>query len=245
MGNVIITGTNRGIGRAILEKFAMNGWNIWAHARVKNEEFETHIFKLASENNIWIKPVYFELSDEKQIKEGMQSIFSDKKEINALINNAGIGHYETFQRTTVQRAKEIFDINFFALYQITQYTLRKMILQKRGVIVNMSSIASMDVNEGDCIYGAAKAAVNILTKDLAAEAGRFGIRVNAVAPGPIDTELLQNNHLKKVSSSAITDKSALGRIGDVGEIAKVVYFLAEDESSFINGEIIRVDGGRK
>ena len=245
MGNVIITGSNRGIGRAVLEKFAANKWNIWAHARVKNTEFEAYVSRLASENHIWIKPVYFQLGDEEQIKKGVKEIFSDKEEIHALINNAGIGHYETFQRTSVQKAKELFDINFFAPYLISQLVLRKMILQKGGAIVNMSSIAAMDVNEGDSVYGAAKAALNLWTKDFAAEVGRFGIRVNSVAPGPVDTELLKDNHLKKLTPSSITEKSAMGRIADVREVANIVYFLSTNEASYINGEVIRVDGGRK
>ncbi|MCI8466544.1 MAG: SDR family oxidoreductase [Lachnospiraceae bacterium] len=245
MGNAIITGSNRGIGKAILEKFVSNGWNVWAHARRKNKEFENTISELASINHVWIKPVYFELDDEEQIKEGMKSIFSAKERIDVLINNAGIGHYETFQRTPVQKARELFEIDFFAPYQIIQFSLRKMMIQRSGSVVNLSSIASMDVNEGDSVYGAAKAAINLLTKDLAAEVGKFGIRVNAVAPGPTNTELLKENHLKKVESSAIIERSAEGRMANVEEIANVVYFLAIEESSYINGEIIRVDGGRR
>ena len=109
----------------------------------------------------------------------------------------------------------------------------------------MSSIAAIDVNEGDSVYGAAKAALNLWTKDLAAEVGRFGIRVNSVAPGPVDTELLKDNHLKKLTPSSLTEKSAMGRIADVREVANIVYFLSTNEASYINGEVIRVDGGRK
>lgn len=245
MGNVIITGANRGIGKAVLKKFAVNGWNIWAHGRTRNKEFENYISRIASENHIWIKPVYFELRDDLQIKNGMKNIFDDKEDIHVLVNNAGIGYYDTFQRIPVQKARELFDINFFAPYQIIQLTLRKMVLQKKGVVINMSSIASLDVNEGDSIYGASKSAINMLTRDLAAEVGRFGIRINAVAPGPVSTDLLENIHLKKISSDVMVNKSAVERIGKVEEIANVVYFLATEESSYINGEVIRIDGGRK
>lgn len=245
MGNVIITGSNRGIGKAILEKFAGNGWNIWAHVRQKNETFESELLQLAEKNNIWIKPVYFELGDEAQIKEGMKEIFADKKEIDAVVNNAGIGNYEIFQRTSLQKAKELFEINFFAPYHIMQLVLRKMILQKRGVIINMSSVASMDVTGGESVYGATKAALSILTKDVAAEVGKLGIRVNAVAPGATETDFIEKGYLTKFPKSFILDRMSMGRMAMVQDIANVVYFLSTDDASFINGEIIRVDGGRK
>lgn len=243
--NVIITGANRGIGRAILEKFADNGWNIWAHARRKNETFESDILQLSEKKHIWIRPVYFELGDETQIKEGMAEIFSDKKEIDAVVNNAGMGGCESFQRLSVRKTRELFDVNFFAPYQIMQLALRKMILQKKGAIVNMSSVASMDVASGDGAYGATKAALNILTKDVAAEVGKIGIRVNAVAPGPTGTDLMEKIYLTRLPESSILERIAMGRMATVQDIANVVYFLSTDDASFINGEIIRVDGGRK
>ncbi len=245
MSNIIITGCNRGIGKAILEKFASNGWNIWAHMRHKNEEFESYLLNLAVENHIWIKPIYFDLGDEVQIKESMKNIFSEKKEIDVLVNNAGIGNYEIFQRTTIQKARELFEINFFAPYQIIQYCLKKMVLQKRGVIINISSIASLDANSGDSVYGASKAAMNLLTKDLAAEVGKFGIRVNAVAPGPVETEMLERNHFRKLTMHSLLERIALERIATTQDIANVVYFLSTDDASYINGEVIRIDGGRK
>ncbi len=144
----------------------------------------------------------------------------------------------------MKQAREIFEINFFAPYLITQYVLRKMVRQKHGSVVNISSVAAMDTNQGESVYGASKAALNMLTKNLAAEYASFGIRINAVAPGPIDTDLLKEHWIAKVRD-AVYDRVACGRLGQADEIADTVFYLAGSGASFINGEIIRADGGRK
>lgn len=245
MGNVIITGANRGIGKALLDRYALGGWNIWACARRKNDEFEDYCAALQEKYSIWVKHVYFELCDAQQIKAGMQDIFSDKHGIDALVNNAGTGNYELFQRVSVDKAREVFEVNFFAPYQIIQYVLKKMVRQRSGSIVNISSVASLEANPCDSVYGASKAALNIMTRDIAVEVGAFGIRANVVAPGPVDTDLLRNVQLSKLDESQLIQSSALKRLGIVSEIANVVYFLTSDEASFVNGEVIKVDGGRK
>ena len=239
--NVIITGCNRGIGLAILKKFTSMGWNVWACVRCERKEFSEMIEEITRNTGVWIKPIYFDMTDDAQIKAGMKEIFKDKEPIHALINNAGIGYYELFQRTPVTHARELFDINFFAPFQIMQYVLRKMQHQGFGSIVNMSSIASYWVNKGDGIYGASKAAISILTKDVAAEYGECNIRINAVAPGPTSTDMMDK--YAKVGD-AIYKNIAMNRLAKVDEIANAVYFLASEEASFINGEILTVDGGR-
>lgn len=245
MGNVIITGANRGIGRALLSKYASNGWNIWACMRKENRKFEEILIDIQNTYHVWIKPIYFDLKEGDQIKHGMKEIFSSKQSIDALVNNAAVGNYDLFQRVSIDQARDIFEINFFAPYQIMQYVLRKMVNQKSGSIINVSSIASLDANQGDSVYGASKSAINILTKDIAAEMGQFGIRINAVAPGPVDTDLLKYIYIPKLRKELVVEKSAFSRLGTVDEIANIIYFLSTDQSSFINGEIIRIDGGRK
>ncbi len=148
MGNVIITGANRGIGKALLERYAKGGWNVWACARRVYAEFASDCTAIQDRYHIWIRPVYFDLSDTQQIKSGIKQILSDKQDIDALVNNAGVGIYDSFQNIPVDRARDVFNINFFAPYQITQYVLRKMIRQKRGNIVNISSTASLEANGG-------------------------------------------------------------------------------------------------
>ena len=239
--NVIITGANRGIGYAIMDVFTSKGWNVWACIRREDEPFAERTAQMSAERGVWIKPIYMELSSDDQIKRGLGEIFSDKQPIHALVNNAGVGHYDLFQRTSVRQARELFEINFFAPFQIMQYVLRKMDRQGFGAVVNITSRAARYVNQGDSLYAASKAALEILTKDIAAEYGAKNIRVNAVAPGPTETALLE-----KTTSNVgerILSNISIGRLGSPREIANAVFFLVSEDASFINGEILTVDGG--
>lgn len=245
MANVIITGANRGIGRAILERFASGGCNVWACAREKTIQFDEQCAELERNSAGWIKPIYFDLCDPQQIKMGIKQIVAEKQNIDVLINNAAIGKYDLFQNIPLENARNVFEVNFFAPYQITQYVLRKMIRQKHGSIVNISSTASVEANQGDSVYGASKAALSIMTRDIAVEMGHYGIRANVVAPGPVNTDLLNSVYLTKLEESQVAEGSALKRLGNSEEIANVVYFLTTEEASYINGAVIKVDGGRR
>ena len=237
--NIIVTGANRGIGKKIVTLFAQNGCNIWACSRRKSEEFEDYINKLSYECNVWIEPVYFELTSENEIKQGFIQINQSKKNIDVLINNAGIGCASTFQMTPMAVVREVFEVDFFAIYFFTQLVLKKMLRQKDGCIINMASIAGMDGNALDTAYGSAKAAVIALTKSLASEVESMGIRVNAIAPGPTDTDML-NIYSEEVREQ-LEKRSVCGRFVTPDEVAKVALHLAYERS--INGQIIRVDGG--
>ncbi len=241
--NIIVTGANRGIGRAIVEKFALNKCNIWACARTRNNDFERYIQKLAEQNNIWIKPIYFDLIDQDAIKEAMKQIIAEKKDIDILVNNAGVNMYNLFQMTKIADAKRLFEIDYFAPFQIMQFVLKRMTKQKSGCIINLSSIAALDAHSGDAVYGSAKAALLTLSKAIATEVGHLGIRVNVVAPGPVETEMIKNN-ISKIGNQMVSN-SIMGRLATTEEIANVVYYLSSDEASFINGQVIRVDGGIK
>lgn len=241
--NVIITGANRGIGKSIVEKFASRKCNIWACAREKNDEFEDYLANLSKKYNIWIKPVYFELTDQEAIKTEIKKIISEKLNVDVLINNAGINMYSLFQMTRISDARELFEIDYFAPFQIMQLVLKKMTKQKSGNIINISSIAALDAHSGDAVYGSAKSALLTLSRALAAEVGTFGIRVNVVAPGPVETDMIKEN-ISKIGEQ-VTSNSIMGRLAKTEEIADVVYYLSSDEASFINGQVVRIDGGIK
>lgn len=239
--NAIITGSNRGLGKVMVEQFAKNGANIYACARSQNDEFEKHLNNLAQKYQVWIKPIYFDLSDSLAMKESFKKICSDKQPIDILINCAGVAHGGLFQMTPIAKIKEIFEINFFSQMEFTQLILKIMLRQKRGNIINFSSIAGLDLKVGNCAYGVSKAAVSAWTKTISAELALYGIRVNAIAPGPTDTDMTMFMDKKAVIDGI--EASAMNRLATPLEIVEVALFLASDKSSFINGQTIRVDGG--
>jgi len=241
--NIVITGANRGIGLAMVKKFAENGCNVWACARKENVEFEAEINKLADQFGVWIKPIYFDLTDEEAIKAGVMSIHKEKKPIHTLINNAGVYHNRLFQMHTMKEIKELYETNVFALMYITQLIMKKMTMQKYGNIINVASIAGITPHMGAVCYGSTKAAVISFTESLAIEAGQFGnIRVNAIAPGHTETDMIVSQ-LSDTDKKNLIESCILKRLAKASEIASVAYFLSSDEASFINGSVIRVDGG--
>ena len=240
--NIIITGSNRGIGKAMVATFASHGCNIWACARKENPEFEQFIASLSSKLNVWIKPVYFELSDEQSVEKGLKRIFEERKQIDVLINNAGISTVGLLSQAKIQEIRDLFEVNFFSTLRIIQLVSKKMMLKRQGCIINMASLAGIEPQPGKIAYGSSKAAIIQMTKCLAKELGPVGIRVNAIAPGPVETEMIKQYNDDMLSK--LVSESSLKRLGKVEEIATTAYFLASDEASYINGEIIKVDGGR-
>lgn len=241
--NAIITGCNRGIGRAILEAFAGNGADIFACVRRETADLTETIGALAEQYSVNIIPVYFDLAESDQIKAGVKQIQAAKKPIDVLVNNAGITYNALFQMSTIDKMKEVFEINFYSMFLFTQYISKLMVRQKSGSIINISSTAGLDGNAGRSVYGASKAAVICMTKAVAAELGEHGIRVNSIAPGMTNTEMLTS--MSEAIIHANLQTSDMKRLGESTEIADAAVFLASDLASHITGQVIRVDGGLK
>lgn len=242
MKNVIITGANRGIGKTLVEEFASVGYNVWACARRQNPEFEEYLHCLSSKYDVWVHPIYFDMLDDDSIKKGLQTIFDEKQPIDVLVNNAGISAVGLLSQTKVEDVRKLFDVNYFSVLRIIQLVSKKMMLKRKGVIINMASLAGIEPQPGKIAYGSSKAAIILMTQCLAKELGPIGIRVNAIAPGPIETEMIHqysDDMLKELAS-----ESSLRRLGRPQEIAQTALFLASEQASYINGEIIKVDGGR-
>lgn len=241
--NAIITGCIQGIGKSTLEEFAKNGANIWACALEYNEDFEAYCQKLSDENNIWVKPVYFNLLNQDEIKVGLKKIASDKLPIDILVNIAGMTKDAITHMVTMDQIKLIFEINFFSQIYLTQYVTKLMIRQGYGSVVNTSSISAIDGSYGQLSYSSSKAALIGATKTLSKELASKGVRVNAIAPGVISTDMN-----KIVPDSIIQEnikKMKIKRLGKADEVAKTILFLASDLSNYITGQIIRIDGGIK
>lgn len=239
--NVIVTGCSRGIGKAIVECFAENGANVWACARKETLEFEKFCKEISEENQVFVKSLYFDMTDGERMREVLKKVFLERKPIDCLVNCAGEALFSFFPLMKISEIRRIFDINLFSVMEMTQLVVNQMIKRKRGCIVNISSIAGIDLQTNNSAYGVSKAAINAFTKELAMELGQFDIRVNAVAPGIVDTDMVKemgvDNYNMRVSSSA------LSRAANPQEIAKVVKWLCSEEASYVNGQIIRVDGG--
>lgn len=238
--NAVITGCRRGIGNQIVKLFAENGANIWACARKKDAAFETEMGEIAQRNHVWIKPVYFEMTNAEEIKAGVKQIRADHVPIDILVNNAGTTYDALLPMISVDKARELFEINFFSHLQLTQLISRLMIKQSYGCIINTSSYLAEEGNRGQTIYSASKAAMSAFTRSLAKELAQYGIRVNAVAPGTVNTELIRTMSENELHEAL--QRTMLHRLADPREIADVYVMLASDMSSYINGQIIRVDG---
>jgi 3-oxoacyl-[acyl-carrier protein] reductase len=240
--NAIVTGCARGIGKCIVEVFAKNGSNIWACCRKQTDDLEKYLDELAKESNVSIMPVYFDLADNEQIKAGIKTIMASKQQVDILVNNAGVTYNALFQMTSMSKMREIFEVNFFAQMLLTQYVIKLMIKSKGGSIVNISSTAALDGNSGRSLYGASKAALICATKALAEELAEYNIRANAIAPGITQTDMVASSMTDAVIEATIR-QSNMKRMGQPIEIANVAMFLASDMSSYITGQVIRVDGG--
>ncbi len=239
--NVVITGSNRGMGRAMLEVFAAHGANVWAHARQLTPEFADNCNILAKKYNVQIWPLCFELTDYEAMKTAVKEIVSSKLSVDALINNAGITYNALFQMSNINEVRNQMEVNFFAPYIFTQHIVKLMVRNKKGSIVNISSSAGLDGNSGKSAYGASKAALIAMTKAIAEELGKTGIRANCIAPGMTNTEMLKT--MPDYIVQEHKDLVDLRRVGEPEEVANTALFLACDLSSYITGQVIRVDGG--
>ncbi len=246
--HAVVTGANRGIGKAIVKLFAENGASVWACARKPDAGFSDFLAQLTRETGSVVTPIYFDLNDAQQVKDGARKIL-ESCFVDVLVNNAGVIHTALFQMTTVSKMKEIFETNYFSPMSFTQYMAKKMASSSRapgklpgGSIINISSSAGIDGNAGRVAYAATKAALNISTRVLAEELGAVGIRVNAIAPGLTETDMMRGSTQAEVLSATLT-RTCLKRVGEPSEIASVALFLASDLSSYVTGQVLRVDGG--
>lgn len=240
--NIVITGSNRGIGFAVLKACIENGANVFACMRSRSEEFEKELQILSEKYDVAIHPIYFDLGEERMIRDGASEILKFKVPISGIVNNAGIvGSKSLFLMTSMEEIRHTFDINFFGPVFLTQRLLKNMIRNKSGSIVNISSAAALDGDPAQFEYVASKAALIGAVKKWANELGTYGIRANAVAPGVTETDMV--SEMKTELLSATVGNTALHRVGQPDEIAKTVVWLLSDHCSYMTGQVIRVDGG--
>ena len=238
----IITGANRGIGKKILEKFALNQSNILACSRKKDESFEKFINDLSKKFNVKIEPVYFDFNNrEEMIKQTNEKILV-KDKIDILVNNASTIDTSLFEMTKISNMKKIFDINFFNQVEFTQLVLKRLKKSNSGSIINMSSTSARDGNSGRLAYASSKGAIETFTKVLANELARYKIRVNSISPGPTNTRMMNENTPIQLAEK-IKENIPMKRFAEAKEIANTALFLSSDMSIYITGQNLRVAGG--
>lgn len=236
----VITGCNRGIGKATLEVMASKGYNIIAVVRKETEEFQKFTSQIEKSNNINIITFTADFSNEQEVKECAKKIASTKKNISVLINNIGVAlPQKSMLMTKLQIVKDVFQINLFSSILFTQVIARTMI-NKGGSIIYVSSTSAFD-GGGNIEYSSSKAAIIGLVHRLALEFGKHNIRVNAIAPGLTKTDMAKT--LSDDDVNKTKNLNVLMRLGKPKEIANAIWFLASDYSSFITGQTLRVDGG--
>lgn len=240
--NAIVTGARTGIGLAVVKKFASQGVNVWAVVHKEDADFLDGINKLSLSHDVWIKPVYIDLANEDAISNGIKSIIQEKQAIDILVNAAGVvSPNRLIQMTNLSDMHKVMNVNFFASILIAQLVSRIMCRQRSGSIINIASVAAWDVDLAQLEYVASKAAVIAATKKMAKEWGKSNVRVNAIAPGITRTKML--DEMDETLLQCVTNDISLKCIGEPDDIANICAFLASDDSKYITGQTIRVDGG--
>ena len=194
------------------------------------------------EYSVNISTYNLDLSDTDSIRDFAKYLHSNQVQIDVLVNNAGTAKGGTLLMTPLNDVEKVFRVNFYAPLLLTQYVAKNMIrAKKNGAIINICSIAGLDPMEGFTIYGSSKAALAHASKIWAKELAKYGIRVNAIAPSAVNTEMA--SQMDEKTRELLIEKSFQNRMAEPIEIAKVAYFLGSEASSYINGQVIRVDGG--
>ncbi|MDP4108736.1 MAG: 3-oxoacyl-ACP reductase FabG [Bacillota bacterium] len=237
---VLITGASRGIGAGTARLFAENGWSVainYLNSKKKAEELET-LLKSRGHNAFAVKA---DVSDSAEVKKMTDEVFERFGRIDVLVNNAGIARQCLFGDIDEAEWDKLFAVNVKGVFLCSKAVLPFMIRQKRGKIINVSSIWGLVGASCETHYSAAKAAVIGLTKALAKELGPSGIQVNCVAPGVVATGM--NSGLDEYAVGRLKDETPLGVIGNASDIANAIYFLASDKADFITGQVLSPNGG--
>lgn len=236
----LVTGASRGIGREIALKLSKEGVNIGFFYSNNDEEAKKTIKDL-QENGVKAIGLKVDVSLEKEVNEGVSKIEKDFGFIDILVNNAGITRDNLLIRMSEKDWDQVIDTNLKGVFLTTKAVSRKMMKARYGKIINISSIVGVKGNMGQGNYSASKAGIIGFTKSMALELASRGIRVNAIAPGFIETEM--TDVLKDEIKESLISKIPLGSLGKAEDIANLTVFLASHKSDYITGQVINIDGG--
>ncbi len=238
--SIFLTGASRGIGLAVARALAKNKVKIlfnYRGDRKKAEELSQEIEELGGQ----AIPIEFDLSNSNQLREQAQIVLKDHGELHGLVNNAGIGRDQLLLRLKPEDINDTLQVNLVAAMQLTQVCARYLMKSSPSSIVHISSIVGLRGNAGQSVYAASKAALIGFSHSVARELGKKSVRSNAICPGFIETEMTSG--LDENVKKSHQDETPLARFGQVDEVAAAVLFLLSEQSSYITGEVLRVDGG--
>lgn len=242
MKTALITGASGGIGKEIVKKFVQNGYKVIAQYNKNKNAIDELLTELERENlGGTVYPVQADFTHLNSIEKMFLDVFSKFNGVDVLVNNTGIGLYKLITDTTEKEWDEIFDVNVKSVYYTVNKVLPFMLNKKAGKIVNVSSMWGISGASCEVAYSASKAALIGYTKALAKELAPSGINVNCVCPGVIDTKM--NARFNKEEMDALIQETPLNRLGTPKDVAELIFFLTEEKSSFITGQIISCDGG--
>jgi 3-oxoacyl-[acyl-carrier protein] reductase len=235
-----ITGASRGIGRATAIEAARQGASLILTAR-SFEGLQDTAGEVESVGGAKPKLIVCDVADENALKSAFREVQAYTKKLDFLVNNAGILQDALIGMIGAPQIHEVMQTNLFSVIQIMQFAARLMMVRKSGSIVNVASIIGRTGNAGQVVYGASKAGVIGATKSAARELAPQGIRVNAIAPGVIDTSMVAN--IPEAKMRELLGAVKMGRLGRAEEVARVICLLASDYTSYVTGQVIGVDGG--
>lgn len=238
MKTIIITGGSRGIGKALVENFAKDGYNVVLNYN-KSEENARNIKAELQKQGFNIEIFKADVSKKEEVKELVKFALDKFQNIDVLINNAGISQTKLFTDITEEEWDNIMNVNLKSAYYTIQEVLPNMIHRKQGLIINISSVWGLTGASCEVAYSVSKAGLDGLTKSLAKELGPSNIRVNSIAPGVIDTDM--NKNLSTEEINELKEEIPLNRIGKTIDIYKCAKWLVEDE--YTTGQVISVNGG--
>lgn len=235
----LVTGATRGIGLATVNRFCEEGAKVFLNGRDEAKLLE--IVTSLTDQGFDVEPLVFDVSKPDQVKDAFRALVKKTKKLDILVNNAGILDDALIGMVSVEQVQRTFEINTFSSIYVSQYASRLMQRNGTGSIINLASIIGTNGNSGQAVYGGSKAAVIGITKSLAKELAQTNIRVNAIAPGFIKTDMACSIPEDKFQERM--ESIAMKRIGEPEDIANTAVYLGSDLSSYVTGQVIGVDGG--